>query len=120
MGLWHSYVNSRGKNSATCLVFSTCILHCLAKTSLPSLALPAMRKTFQELSFFYLYIKLGSPEINERRGFYIHHLSPFPTWYGLEVAAVVRLEDERFCALCMNLISVHGFIIFAAFFLLQK
>lgn len=30
---------------------------------------------------------------------------------------MVRLKDERFCALCMKLISVHGFIIFAAFFL---
>lgn len=120
MGLWHTYVNLRGKNSATCLVFSICILHCLDKTFLPSRDLPAMTKRFQEHSFFYLYIKLGSPEINEHRAFYIYHLSPFPIWYGLEVAAVVRLKDERFCALCMDLISVHGFIICAAFFLLQK
>lgn len=47
-------------------------------------------------------------------------ISPFLTWYGLEVAAVVRLKDKRFCASCMSLISVHGFMIWAPFFLATK
>lgn len=102
----------------------TCVDKITAKFELtpfsPSRNLPAMRERFQEHGFFYLYIRLGSPEINEHRAFYFHHLSPFLTWYGLEVAAVVRLKDKRFCASCMSLISVHGFMICAPFSLLQK
>lgn len=82
----------------------------------PSRDLPVMRERFQGHSFPYLYAKLGGPEINEHRGLYFHHLSPFLILCGMEMVAVVRIRAGRQCGFVPsagNPISVHKFRICA-------